>query len=118
MFQNDTTEYTGFYGNFYIDSEENSFTLTYTNYWTGPFPLDDGFSGSGHNDSANGQPFCPLSSGNNCGGCYTSTSQSWWFGSGCGCINPFEVLGELVWPNASVILPVKKLYINIIAIIQ
>ena len=117
LFQNDTTEYIGYYDNFYVDSKENSYTLTYSNFWTGAFPLDDGFSGSGNDDSANGQPFCPLSSGHDCGGCSTSTSQSWWFGSGCTYVNLFAVLDELVWPKASVMLPVEKLYIDIMAII-
>ena len=117
IFQNETTEYTGYYGNFFVDSKENSYTVTYTNFWAGAFPLDDGLSGSGHNDSVNGQPFCPLSWDNDCGGCSTNISPGWWFGSGCAYVNPFAVLDELVWPKTSVMLPVGKMYIDIIAII-
>ena len=117
IFQNDTTEYTGYYGNFFVDSEANSYTLTYSNYSAGQYPLDDGFSGTGQNDSTNGQPFCPLSAGDNCGGCSTEPRHCWWFGSGCSYVNPFALLRELVWPKASVMVPVYKLYLDIIAVI-
>ena len=117
IFQNDSTEYTGYYGNFFVDSEQNSYTLTYTNFWAGEYPLEDGLSGLAPNNSANGQPFCPLSSSDTCGGCSTNTGKCWWFGSACGSVNLFSVLGELVWPNNSVIVPVFKLSVDIIAVL-
>ena len=115
IFQNDTTEYIGNYGCFFVDSEENSYTLTYTNYWPGEYALDDGLSGSGQNDSANGQPFCPSSLESNCGVCFNSTISGGWFGTGCYYVNPLTVLDELVWPIASELLPVDTLYMDIIA---
>ena len=115
IFQNDTMEYTGYYGNFFVDSEENSYILTYTNFSAGEYPLDDGFSGSGQNDSANGQPFCPSSWSSDCGICSNSTFTGGWFGSGCYYVNPLTALNELVWPNTTVLLPVDKLYIDIMA---
>ena len=101
---------------FYVDSEETSYTLTYTNFLAGENPLDDGFSGSGQNDSSNGQPFCPSARHTQtCGSCANSSSVGGWFGSGCYYVRPFSVLEKLVWPNASLLLPVDILYFDIIA---
>ena len=115
VFHSDTMEYTGYYGNFFVDSEENSYTLSYTNFWAGENALQDGLSGSSQNDSANGKQFCPASYGSTCGLCPNSTVSGGWFGSECYYVNPLTVLSELVWPKDSVSVPVDTLYIDIIA---
>ena len=113
IFQNITMSYTGYYGDFYVQDEALGYTLTYNNFTTGEYPLEDGFSGSGHNDSINGQPFC-LST-NDCWDCAGNSSSLWWFGTGCVYVNPAVPLSELVWPNDSAMAPVEMLLIEIIA---
>ena len=61
IFQNDMTEYTGFFGNYCVDSEETAHVLAYAIFWGGQYLLDDGLSGTGQNNLANRQPVCPLS---------------------------------------------------------
>ena len=112
-FQNDTTPYTGYYENFSIKDELNDYSLTYSSFHTGEHPLVDGFSGTGNNDSVNGQPFCTPNK--DCGGCANNSNSGWWFNTGCAYVVPTAPLHQLVWPYGSEIVPVDELTVDIMA---
>ena len=87
-------------------------------FWAGANQLEDGLSGLNQNESANGRPFCPMSLADTCSGCSTTTGRYWWFGSACDSVNLFSALGELVWPKASLFVPIDVLYVDIIAVLS
>ena len=112
-FHNETTAYEGYYENFFVSDEANNYMITYSGFYGGVNALEDGFSGTGTNDSINGQPFCTPDV--DCGGCADSSNSGWWFNNGCSYVNPAVPIDVLVWPRASEMASVDSLFIDIIA---
>ena len=113
-FQNETSRFEGYYANFSISSEEQNYTLTYNGFY-GHIrnALEDGFSGSGNNDSINGQPFCAPDK--DCDECANTSGSGWWFNTGCSYVTPMAPMDQLVWPRNSEMVPVDVLQISLIA---
>ena len=117
-FVNETIRYEGLYNNIFVASEKENYTLTYTDFRVdlniSENALEDGFSGSGFNDSINGQPFCTVD--RDCWGCsVNSNSSGWWFNSGCSYVNPAAPLDDMVWPRNSSLESVEIIFIRLIA---
>ena len=113
FFQNETVPFDGYYTNFSIDSAKHDYTLTYGTFIANTSTLEDGFSGSGYNDSINGQPF--LTPDRDREQCARNSNSSWWFNIGCSYVIPTAPMEDLVWPRDSEMVPVDRLYLGLIA---
>ena len=115
-FTGDDSSYIGYLDHFQLASESEHYTMNFSGFRSDVNkPLRDAFTEIGSDCTIIGLPFCTPDQ--DCGECATNSNSGWWFSQSCAGVNWNLPADGLVWPNGSQMIPVDKIFVDVLPLI-